>query len=98
MLGPDSPVTAIRGVGPAKAALLEKLGLRTIRDALFYLPERHEDRIIADLVRDGALLEVARQDAVDLVRDDPKLIRPDHQALRAALRHRWVGRPDLVGA
>jgi hypothetical protein len=23
--------------------------------------------------------------------------RPEHQALRAALRHRWVGGPDLVG-
>jgi ATP-dependent DNA helicase RecG len=44
MLSPDSPVTDLRGVGPARAALLEKLGLLTIRDCLFNLPERHEDR------------------------------------------------------
>src|SRR5713226_10309647 len=44
MLGPDSPVTALRGVGPAMAELLAKLGLHTILEVLYYLPERHEDR------------------------------------------------------
>ncbi len=45
MLGPESPLTDLKGVGPAKAALLAKLGLYTIGDCLCkHLPERHEDR------------------------------------------------------
>ena len=33
-----------KGVGPKRAALLEKLGIRTIEDALWFLPWRYEDR------------------------------------------------------
>ena len=41
----ERPVTALRGVGPALAALLgERLGLRTVQDVLFHLPLRYEDR------------------------------------------------------
>jgi ATP-dependent DNA helicase RecG len=53
---------------------------------------------VADLIRDAAVLETARQDAMSLIREDPTLKRPEHQALRVALRERWVGRLDLVGA
>lgn len=46
--GPDSgldvPVTALRGVGAALAERLERLGIRRIRDLLFHLPHRYEDR------------------------------------------------------
>jgi ATP-dependent DNA helicase RecG len=38
------PVTALRGVGPALAQSLAKLGLRTVQDVLFHLPLRYEDR------------------------------------------------------
>ena len=38
------PVTSLRGVGPALAATLERLGLRTVQDLLFHLPLRYEDR------------------------------------------------------
>jgi ATP-dependent DNA helicase RecG len=38
------PVTSLRGVGPALAATLERLGLRTVQDLLFHLPMRYEDR------------------------------------------------------
>ena len=34
----------IKGIGPQKARLLSTLGIRTIRDALLYLPFRYEDR------------------------------------------------------
>jgi ATP-dependent DNA helicase RecG len=36
-------ITAIPGVGPAVAAKLHSLGLRTIRDLLFYFPRQHLD-------------------------------------------------------
>jgi len=40
----ERPVTSLRGVGPALATTLERLGLRTVQDLLFHLPLRYEDR------------------------------------------------------
>jgi len=40
----DQPVQYIKGVGPKKAALFEKLGVKSIRDLLFHFPMRYEDR------------------------------------------------------
>ena len=40
----ERPVTSLRGVGPALAATLDRLGLRTVQDVLFHLPLRYEDR------------------------------------------------------
>ncbi|MCC6346853.1 MAG: ATP-dependent DNA helicase RecG [Nitrospirales bacterium] len=39
-----SPIGLIRGVGPQRARLLERLGIVTVKDALYYLPFRYEDR------------------------------------------------------
>jgi ATP-dependent DNA helicase RecG len=38
------PVTSLRGVGPALADSLARLGLYTVQDLLFHLPQRYEDR------------------------------------------------------
>lgn len=38
------PVTALRGVGPARAKELAKFGLETVEDVLYHLPFRYEDR------------------------------------------------------
>ena len=38
------PVTALKGVGPALAKRLSKLGIETVADLLFWLPTRYEDR------------------------------------------------------
>ncbi|HEX8948521.1 MAG TPA: ATP-dependent DNA helicase RecG [Dissulfurispiraceae bacterium] len=40
----SSPVQYVKGVGPQRAALLARLGIHTIRDFLFFLPSRYEDR------------------------------------------------------
>ncbi|MDH3342351.1 MAG: ATP-dependent DNA helicase RecG, partial [Gammaproteobacteria bacterium] len=37
-------VQTLKGVGPAVASKLEKLGITTIQDVLFHLPLRYEDR------------------------------------------------------
>ena len=39
----DSPATKARGVGPKRSARLKRLGVRTIRDLLYFLPRRYED-------------------------------------------------------
>jgi ATP-dependent DNA helicase RecG len=51
---------------------------------------------IADLYRDEAILDEAREDAFALVEADPELARPAHQAAAEALRQRWAGRISLA--
>ncbi len=40
----DKPVQYVKGIGPKRARLLARLGIKTILDALYYLPSRYEDR------------------------------------------------------
>lgn len=40
----SAPIQYIKGVGPFRSGLLARLGVYTLRDALFYLPYRYEDR------------------------------------------------------
>ena len=51
-------LTVLKGVGPALAKKLEKLGLHRVEDLLFLLPLRYEDR--TQLVKIGALAAGAR--------------------------------------
>jgi ATP-dependent DNA helicase RecG len=37
------PVTYLKGVGPARAEALRRLGVVTARDLLFHIPRRYED-------------------------------------------------------
>ncbi|MGH2396436.1 MAG: ATP-dependent DNA helicase RecG [bacterium] len=48
------PIRFARGVGPKRAALLEKLGVHTVEDALWFLPWRYEDRSVITAIRDLA--------------------------------------------
>jgi ATP-dependent DNA helicase RecG len=54
----SNDLTALKGVGPALAKKLQKLGLFRIEDLLFLLPLRYEDR--TQLVRIGSLQAGAR--------------------------------------
>ena len=40
----DDPIQFIKGVGPRKTILLEKLRITSIEDFLYFLPFRFEDR------------------------------------------------------
>jgi ATP-dependent DNA helicase RecG len=42
----NMPVQFVRGVGPKRALLLERLGVLTVEDALWCLPWRYEDRSV----------------------------------------------------
>ena len=39
----DIPVTYLKGVGPARAEALRRLGILTAQDLLFHIPHRYED-------------------------------------------------------
>ena len=38
------PVRYLKGIGPKKSELLQKLGIKTVRDLCFFYPRRYEDR------------------------------------------------------
>ena len=45
-------ITTLKGVGPSMAEKLEKIGLRSLQDLLFHLPNRYEDRTRVTAIRD----------------------------------------------
>jgi ATP-dependent DNA helicase RecG len=45
-------ITSLKGVGPSMAEKLEKVGLSSIQDLLFHLPNRYEDRTRVTAIRD----------------------------------------------
>jgi ATP-dependent DNA helicase RecG len=51
---------------------------------------------VADLVRDAAILEEARREALGILAADPNLREAAHQGLRRALLARWRGKLDLA--
>ena len=68
MITRESPVTALPGVGKARAASYEKMGIRTLGDLLEHYPRAYENRgdirLLADAREDGksaVVLTVATQ-------------------------------------
>jgi ATP-dependent DNA helicase RecG len=51
---------------------------------------------VADLLRDTAVLEPARQEALAIIAADPDLGAMEHRGLRRALLDRWRGKLDLA--
>ena len=54
------------------------------------------DFAVAELTRDQAILQEAREEAFALVEQDPDLQKPENAALRDAFQHRWRGRLSLA--
>jgi ATP-dependent DNA helicase RecG len=40
----DTPLVYVKGIGPARAAMLQSRGLETVEDLVHYFPFRYEDR------------------------------------------------------
>ena len=51
---------------------------------------------VADILRDGGVLEQARREAFALVERDPEFAAPGNDRLRAELMVRWGGRLELA--
>lgn len=68
----NQPVTKIKGIGPKKAALLDKMGIFTIEDLMLHLPRDYQDRrnicVISDITEDNPILI---QGIVKNVKADP---------------------------
>ena len=55
----STPLMYVKGVGPARAAMLEAKGLKMVEDLLTYAPFRYEDRSNVKTIRDLAPGEMA---------------------------------------
>ena len=51
---------------------------------------------VASLLKDGPVLEIARREAMALLKSDPLLSRPEHRILKEVLARRWRDRLDIV--
>lgn len=49
----DDRVTVLNGIGEKRALLLEKLGIKTVRDLLYYFPRTYEDRTKISTIYDS---------------------------------------------
>lgn len=97
----ETPVTYLRGVGPARAQALHRLGIVTAGDLLFHVPHRYED---ASTVAPISSLEPG-MDATVIGRVISKGIIPTRKGLRifqAVIRDEsgtieasWPGQPFL---
>ncbi|MBZ0156625.1 MAG: ATP-dependent DNA helicase RecG [Alphaproteobacteria bacterium] len=71
-----APIRLVKGVGPQRARLLERLGIITVRDALSYLPFRYEDRSspgkIASLAYDEVTTVTGKVVAAEVVTPNPR--------------------------
>jgi ATP-dependent DNA helicase RecG len=74
----DKPVQFLKGVGPARAEALGRLGILTARDLLYHLPRRYDD---ASTIQPIGSLEVG-QDATAMGRVRSKGVIPTRSGLR----------------
>ena len=97
----DMPVTYLKGVGPARAESLRRLGIVTVRDLLHHIPHRYED---ASTVSPIASLEPG-MDATVVGKVISKGIIPTRKGLRifqavvrddsGIIEASWPGQPFL---
>jgi ATP-dependent DNA helicase RecG len=97
----DTPVTYLKGVGPARAEALRRLGVASAGDLLYHIPHRYED---ASTISSIASLETGMQGTV-VGRVVSKGVLPTRKGLRifqAVLRDdtgmievSWPGQPYL---
>lgn len=97
----DMPVTYLKGVGPARAEALRRLGIITARDLLFHIPRRYED---ASTITPIASLETG-MDGTIIGRVISKGIIPTRKGLRifqavlkddsGMIEASWPGQPFL---
>ncbi len=99
----DSPLAELRGIGPARARALGAVGFRTVRDLLYHVPFRYEDRrcltSIGDVGDEGSYSLTARiQDLkrVRLRRRGMSLVRGWLEDETGRLPAVWFNRPYLV--
>ena len=71
----DRSVTCLQGVGPKRAELLEKLGIKTVRDVIYHLPRGYTDFTSPVTIAEAVLDEVNVIEAEVVRKNRPAMIR-----------------------
>ena len=92
----------MKGVGPARAGLLKRLGIETLEDILFYFPRRYEDRKnlkkICDLKcgnQETTLCEVVSAEVITTPRKRMKIFELTVADKTGSLKSKWFNQPYL---
>lgn len=98
----DTHVQYVKGVGPARAKLLKRLGIETLQDILFYFPWRYEDR--KDLRKisslkygnhETVLCEVVSSEIITTPRKRMKIFELTVSDDTGFMKSRWFNQPYL---
>ena len=96
-----TPVQYLKGVGPERAKILEKLGLRTIGDVFYYFPRRYENRTPVKTVAEAVVGEkecifgTIMRGGFFKVRGGPAIFRAVVSDGKASLFATWFNMPYL---
>src|SRR6478672_8550447 len=97
----DMPVNYLKGVGPARAELLRRLGIVTARDLLFHIPHRYEDAStispIASLEpgMDGTIIGKVISKGIIPTRKGLRIFQAVVQDETGIIEASWPGQPFL---
>ena len=97
----DTPVTYLKGVGPARADALARLGVHTARDLLLHVPHRYEDAStvsrIADLEpgMEGTIVGRVVSKGVIPTRKGLRIFQAVVKDATGLLEVSWPGQPFL---
>ena len=100
-IGADSPISELRGVGAARAALLSKIGIETVGALLTHYPRDYSDRSDVRKIRD--LAYGGQQSARAFIKTQPELSFVNGKSLvklkisdeSGTLELSWFNRPYL---
>lgn len=84
----EKPVQYLKGVGPQRARLLSRLGVKSVGDLLYHIPRRYEDRTLSQPVKAYKEGETATAEG-EVVAVQETRARSGIKVLRAALRDKW---------
>ena len=98
----DTPVQYIKGVGPARARLLDRLGIHILEDLLYYFPWRYEDRKNLSRIRDlkignlqTTLCEVVSADIITTPKKRMKIFELTVTDNTGYLKSKWFNQAFL---
>ncbi|MBI5051049.1 MAG: ATP-dependent DNA helicase RecG [Nitrospirae bacterium] len=98
----DTSVQYVKGVGPKRSLLLERLGIKTLEDILYYFPWRYEDRKNLKKIKDltcgnleTIIGEVVSAAVITTPKKRMKIFELSIRDDTGVLKCRWFNQPYL---
>ncbi|HEV7387948.1 MAG TPA: ATP-dependent DNA helicase RecG [Gemmatimonadaceae bacterium] len=97
----DMPVNYLKGVGPARADLLRRLGIITARDLLYHIPHRYEDASTINPIAslepgmDGTIIGKVISKGIIPTRKGLRIFQAVLQDESGMIEASWPGQPFL---